>query len=241
MDFSWNESDTVISAPIIITLLAFCLYWFTAKSKRIASLFYKNKPFDQASSNHVFFTKYFGFLSMGALPFIACLIFLPQYSLADFGVSFNSETTGESLFWILVLSVVLIPTSFISARQSKRHINYPQVRAKIWSRGILFKSLLGWFLYLFGYEFLFRGVLLIPLVDSIGLWPAIAINIALYSGTHIPKGLGETMGAIPFGLVLSLITISTGTIWVAFFAHLIIAWTNNLVALKYNPETNLIK
>ena len=46
----------------------------------------------------------------------------------------------------------------------------------------------GWFLYLFGYEFLFRGVLLIPLIDPLGMWPAIAINIAVYSATHIPKG-----------------------------------------------------
>ena len=28
---------------------------------------------------------------------------------------------------------------------------------------------LGWFLYLFGYEFLFRGVLLFPLVESLGV------------------------------------------------------------------------
>ena len=37
---------------------------------------------------------------------------------------------------------------------------------------------LGWFLYLFGYEFLFRGVLLIPLIEPLGMWPAIAINTA---------------------------------------------------------------
>ena len=33
----------------------------------------------------------------------------------------------------------------------------------------------------------------IPLIDPLGMWPAIAINIALYSATHIPKGLDETI------------------------------------------------
>ena len=44
------------------------------------------------------------------------------------------------------------------------------------------------------------------------MWPAIAINIALYSATHILKGLDETIGAIPLGFVLCLLTISSGTI-----------------------------
>ena len=67
-------------------------------------------------------------------------------------------------------------------------------------------NLLGWAIYLFGYEFLFRGILLFPLAETVGVWPAIAVNIALYSATHIPKGLDETLGAIPLGLVLCWLT-----------------------------------
>ena len=108
--------------------------------------------------------------------------------------------------------------------------------AKTWTKKTIFINALGWFLYLFGYEFLFRGVLLIPLIDPLGMWPAIAINIALYSATHIPKGLDETIGAIPLGFVLCLLTISSGTIWIAFIVHVVMAWTNTFTALKFNPE-----
>jgi len=86
---------------------------------------------------------------------------------------------------------------------------------------------------------LFRGVLLVPLVEPLGVWAAIAINIALYSATHIPKGLDETIGAIPLGFTLCLLTLASGTIWIAFFVHLAMAWTNSLTALKYSTEIHL--
>ena len=123
----------------------------------------------------------------------------------------------------------------------KNLLNYPQIRAKVWTKKMLFINALGWFLYLFGYEFLFRGILLIPLVEALGMWPAIAINIALYSATHIPKGLDETLGAIPLGFVLCLLTISSGTIWIAFIVHVVMAWTNTFTALKFHPDMRIQK
>ena len=78
-----------------------------------------------------------------------------------------------------------------------------------------------------------------PLVDAdlgVGMWIAIAINTAMYSATHIPKGLDETIGAIPLGIVLCLLTIASGTIWIAFLVHVAMAWTNSLTAFKFHPE-----
>ena len=178
---------------------------------------------------------------MGIFPTIICLIFLPEITIADLGLTLIYETSLFSLFWIFVLSAIIVPLTYLSAQKPKNLANYPQIRAKVWSKKMLFINALGWFLYLFGYEFLFRGVLLIPLIEPLGMWPAIAINIALYSATHIPKGLDETIGAIPLGFALCLLTISSGTIWVAFIVHVVIAWTNSFTALKFHPEMQLKK
>ena len=166
---------------------------------------------------------------------------IPELTLADYGLSIIPETTFFTTAWTLGLSALVIPLAYFSAKNPKNLVNYPQIRTKEWTKKTLFINLLGWALYLFGYEFLFRGTLLIPLVEPLGIWTAIAINIALYSATHIPKGLDETLGAIPLGLVLCLLTVASGTIWIAFIVHVAMAWTNSLTALKFNPDINYIK
>tara|TARA_B100000886_G_scaffold233042_1_gene162801 strand:- start:646 stop:1182 length:537 start_codon:yes stop_codon:yes gene_type:complete len=178
---------------------------------------------------------------MGIFPTTICLILLPEITLSDLGLTLIYETSLFSLFWIFVLSAIIVPLTYLSAQKPKNMVNYPQIRAKVWSKKMLFINALGWFLYLFGYEFLFRGILLIPLIEPLGMWPAIAINIALYSATHIPKGLDETIGAIPLGFILCLLTISSGTIWIAFIVHVVIAWTNTFTALKFHPDMELQK
>lgn len=241
IDWTWTDLDLRISLPLLLTLVFFSIYWFTSKSEKIKKRFYDKYDHDQASLKHIFFTKYFGFISMGILPTILCLVFLPKLTLADLGLTFIYKTAQFSIFWILGLSVLIIPLVYFSAKKPKNLVNYPQIRAKVWTKKMVFINALGWFLYLFGYEFLFRGILLIPLIEPLGMWPAIAINIALYSATHIPKGLDETIGAIPLGFVLCLLTISSGTIWIAFIVHVVMAWTNTFTALKFHPEMNLKK
>ena len=239
IDWTWTDLDLRISLPLLLTLAFFSIYWFTSKSEKIKKRFYDKYDHDQASFKHIFFTKYFGFISMGILPTILCLVFLPELTLADLGLTFIYKTAQFSIFWILGLSILIIPLVYFSAKKPKNLLNYPQIRAKVWTKKMIFINALGWFLYLFGYEFLFRGILLIPLIEPLGMWPAIAINIALYSATHIPKGLDETIGAIPLGFVLCLLTISSGTIWIAFIVHVVMAWTNTFTALKFHPEMNL--
>lgn len=240
-DLTWNGNDIKSFLPLMLALFSFTTYWFTANSAKIKNSFYKKYDFDTASFKHIFFTKVFGFVSMGVFPIVVCLFFLDDYTLTDYGLTFIPETTLFSLAWIIGLSILVIPLVAFSAKQPKNLINYPQIRSKIWTKKMFYMNALGWFLYLFGYEFLFRGVLFIPLVDQFGVWPAIAVNIALYSATHIPKGLDETIGAIPLGLVLCLLTLMSGTIWIAFIVHVVMAWTNSFTALKHHPDMQYIK
>jgi membrane protease YdiL (CAAX protease family) len=93
-----------------------------------------------------------------------------------------------------------------------------------------------WFLYLFAYELLFRGTLLFILASVIGPWPAVGVNVALYTAVHVPKGRQEAVGALPLGFLLCLITLSTGSIVVAVLAHAAIAIANGLFALHYRSD-----
>jgi len=235
-DFSWQEGDLTAFLPIILATVFFSVYWFTAKSEKLKSWFYERYNFDKASVSHISFNRIVGFLAMGVIPAIISLIFMKGYSLVSFGLSFKAGTTLFSLAWILGLSMLVMPLAYFSAKKPKNLLNYPQIRAKVWTNRIVIINALTWTLYLLGYEFLFRGLLLFPLVEQLGVWPAIAVNIALYSATHIPKGLDETVGAIFLGLVLCLLTLASGTIWIAFLVHVAMALTNSFTALKFHPE-----
>lgn len=239
-DLTWRNSDFLPFFTIITSTFFFSVYWFIFASEKIKQRFYSNFPDnDEGTIRHVLFTKYAGFVLMGVLPAAVFMTLFP-YSLSDYGIAFDKGTNLLSLYWCLGLGAIIIPMNYFAARRPKTFSMYPQIRAKEWDRKLILRYSLAWCAYLFGYEFLFRGILFIPLVDAMGVWPAISVNIALYSATHIPKGADETIGAAPLGLVLCLITLQTGTIWVAFIVHVFLALSNSLFALKFHPEFKIV-
>jgi membrane protease YdiL (CAAX protease family) len=236
IDLAWVAGDIESFYPIVMALMGFVVYWFISISPKTKAHFYVKYSEDNASAKHILFTKYSGLVFMGILPLITSLFVLPQYGLADYGLTIIPQTSLTTVAWIFSLGIIIIPIASISAKKPKNLLNYPQIRSKEWNTSLKIKNAMGWAAYLFGYEILFRGILLFPLVTEFGVWPAIAVNVALYSSTHIPKGLDETIGAIPLGIVLSLLTLQTGTIWIAFFVHLTMALTNSFTALKHHPD-----
>jgi membrane protease YdiL (CAAX protease family) len=228
-------------APIYLALFGFVVFWFISKSPKIKAYFFQKHSYDTAWLRFIYMTKWVGFLSMGVLPLVFLLAIEPQRGLTYYGLNFRSDTLLFNILVTLGLSLILIPLAAFSAKKPKNLVNYPQIRALNWDAKTFRLNLLGWAVYLFGYELLFRGLLLFPLVEAYGVWLAIAVNVALYSATHIPKGLDETIGAAPLGFLLCLLTLMAGNIWIAFFVHVAMAWTNSLTALKHHPDIHYHK
>ena len=146
------QDDQISSFVILITTFCFIIYWFVAQSQKIKEVFYAKHAFDEASRKHIFFTKYVGFLVLGLIPVLFLWLLIPSFSLKEIGLWFNSETTWFSIAWSLGLSLVVIPMAFISAKKPENLKNYPQIRSKVWTNKTMVINLLGWALYLFGYE-----------------------------------------------------------------------------------------
>jgi membrane protease YdiL (CAAX protease family) len=98
---------------------------------------------------------------------------------------------------------------------SKGHSLSPIAQDKKW------EYLIVWILYLLMYEFYFR-TLLFPYHDG-NLVSAIAINVCFYVLAHTHHGK-EAIGAIPYGIIICLVTASTGNLWAAFLSHLALAF-----------------
>ena len=176
----------------------------------------------------VIFIRLCGMVLFGLIP-VLFLWMLPGYTISQLGLNVNRF--AGSLIWIIILGVFLISMNFFLIRNPKNLKNYPQIQKESWNIYLILINTLSWAGYLFAYEFMFRGLLLFPLVNHLGIVAAIIINTILYSATHFYKGIQEVIGAIPLGIVLCLLTIEYGNIWIAFFAHLWLALSCEYFAL----------
>lgn len=245
VDFTFSSEDLRIFIPVISVLIAFITFWFLWKSDRFQHRLIEKYGVDWGAANIVIYSKIFGGFVMSILPVTAYMIAFPETNFFDLGLGVSVEELNSTLSWSLGLSTLLILIVWIKTRNPKTldsypYNQYPQIRINNWTRKMMVIYLISWTIYMFSYEFMFRGLLLFTVKDAIGLWPAIAVNIAIYSGTHIPKGLEETLGSIPFGIILCLITIETGNMWTAALVHIAISHTVNLTTFKWHPELKFI-
>jgi membrane protease YdiL (CAAX protease family) len=173
-----------------------------------------------------------GFVFLGLFPWLFFTICYPV-SFSEIGLTFGR--TG--IYWYLMIGAPLVAVAVMSqtAKNPKNQAVYPQMRLKTWTFRTLCISFTGWGIYLFSYEFLFRGILWFLCFYAFGFWPALAINLAVYSALHLPKGMGETLGAIPLGALVCFFTWLTGSILVAFMTHLAMAVSSEFFSLYYNP------
>jgi len=242
MDSGIHINDQLLKAgiPVVAGLIAYMIYWFAQESDRIKEKLMRKFGEEGGSVKLILGAKYLGAITLGILPFMAYRIAFPDTSLKEFGVWLNNETALMSLLLIIGLGGIMVLVGSMLSKSPNVLAKQPEIRIKEWPRSLLFYNLLAWAVYLLGYEFFFRGVLLFPLVESIGMWPAIGVNVIFYAGVHIPKGADEVLAAVPLAIVLCLLTVKTGTIWIAYFVHVAMAWTVTLSALKHQANMRII-
>ncbi len=238
MDYSlnWTANDSLFFFVIITVTVGFVCYYFISESdkfkSKIVEIFGKQKSLSYA----VYIQRFLGVLFFGIIPFVILLIFSDK-DIAFYGINLNHLST--SLYWILGISPLLIIMNFFNSKKADNLALYPQVRSEIWSLSTLVISGLTWILYLAAYEFMFRGFLLFVSLQYLGVWSAIALNVAIYSLVHVPKGIKEAVGALPLGIVLGIITVQTSSILVAFVVHIVLALSNEWFSLKAHPDINI--
>jgi membrane protease YdiL (CAAX protease family) len=121
---------------------------------------------------------------------------------------------------------VLLP--FIALLFSCAYVSYLSVKNQVqkdiaisdykFSDGWLYFSIR--FVFLFGYEFFFRGVMLYTFLEHYNPFLAILYCTIPYLIIHIFDSRKEIVGTIPFGIILCTITYLTSSIWFAFLMHL---------------------
>ena len=228
------------SGPVSIAAasLAFLLYYFTVASNRF-SRHLKNKFTDTgASIRKILCQRLLGAILFGLIP-VLIIILVYKRPLNQYG--FAGDYIMKSFLWWIPMAALIVLISYYGARNKKNLEMYPQIRVEQWNTGLLIVSALSWVTYLAGYEFLFRGFLLFSCLETFGYWPAIIINICLYSLFHVHKGPREVFGSLFVGFLLCYLTLYLGSFWFAIFVHVTMALSNEWFSLGFQPEMKFIK
>lgn len=238
-DFSFPPfAFTPVIFAISITLAGFYLYHYTATEGWLHRTLTTETSPTRYWVQRIFTQKLWGFVIMGIVP---AMLNATIYNVwpADYGLQWPHLL--NYLLWLLPAFLIPVAINYFLARNTQTHRQYPQMRIAQWKPLLFLINALGWLLYLTGYEYLFRGILLFTLSAAFGAWPAIVISVAIYSLAHLPKGIGETLGAIPFGIIISIIALYTGTIFFAIVIHWALAVSTDYFSIRYNPAMSFIK
>jgi membrane protease YdiL (CAAX protease family) len=167
---------------------------------------------------------------------VPALLFIVILRSDPSGIGFTAGMISRIKYPLVILLIIIPFLTFYSSKNPRIHKISPELRTKTWHFHHVALSLSCWLVYLFGYEFFFRGILWFLCFNALGFWWALAINIALYSIVHIPKGPIMTWGAIPLGTLLCFLTSITGSFLPAFLIHSTMALSTELFSVYNNPE-----
>jgi len=220
------------SLSITLLTLGFIAYQFVISSERLRDGFARRVGQERSLAWWIYFQRLWGLLLYGLVPWV--IFSLRGNSLSDFGVKFQSGR--ETLIWTAGLGAVVVLMNYFVGRTPSNLAMYPQIRMHRWPRSVVVASAVTWVLYLLAYEFMFRGWLFFTCLDAMGPELAIVVNVSLYALVHVPKGFNETVGAIPLGALLCWLTLQTGTIWIAFLVHSIMALSNEWFSMYYTRK-----
>jgi membrane protease YdiL (CAAX protease family) len=227
--------NTILSGTYI--LIAFISYYFIINQEVIKGYFIKKAGDRPGQIRMILFQRLTGILLFGILP-LTIFFIRNNSSLIESVLKIHFNLT--SLIIVMVFVLISFCINYFAARSPDNLIMYPQIRCKTWSFSLLVISGLSWMTYLLAYELTFRGFLLFSSIKEFNPFIAIVLNICLYSIVHIPKGIKESIGAIPMGLILCILTIHSGTIWMAFWIHCSMALSNEWLSIKYHPEMKIL-
>ncbi len=130
-------------------------------------------------------------------------------------------TTFQQPEWyIVVLSTAVLVLSALLAYRSVQK----KIKEKTERSDYTFDQARIYFpiriVFLFFYEFFFRGVIFFSLLQIFDLYISILITTILYVLIHSFDSKTEILGALPFGILLCFFSYTTNSIWIAFIIHM---------------------
>jgi len=227
---------TVAAISLGYFSLAFMVYFFSPNYPWTKKFAIRLGDSESEPEIRVYLERFIAFILLGLIPGILFWL-ISDFQLSSVGVALPA---GKYLWlkWLIPLAI-FFGIYFFRPEKGVTTAFYPQVRKTNWDFKRFLINTSSWIVYLAAYEFAFRGWLFFTCLDAFGYLPAVMINCAIYSISHIPKGFGEAFGAFFMGILFCIIAKQTGSFLIPFVLHLVLAVGNDLKAITVNPEMHI--
>lgn len=224
----WDRQATVIllAAALLLTLHR---YYSRRSFFRLhfAEYFY-NLPLVESHSY------YYWFLTT-ALTLLLLPILVAKFGatgrLKDYGFQFGNQKLGWSLTgaaWFLMIPVVILAVIVYPPFAAK----YPlcKVVAKSWQAFLPYQLAYG--IYMFSWEFFFRGFMLFGLERRFGNY-TLLIQTIPFAVMHYSKPLPEAIGSIIASVLLGVLALETRSFIYGAAIHWLVAMTMDVVVVTF--------
>lgn len=177
---------------------------------------------------------YYWFLTTAVtLLFVPALVakFGTKARLRDYGCQLGNQKLGWGITaaaWILMIPVVILAVIVYPPFVAKYPLS--KVVASSWQAFLPYQ--LAYCVYMFSWEFFFRGFMLFGLERKFGNY-SILIQTIPFAVMHYSKPLPEALGSIIAGVLLGVLALETRTFIYGAAIHWLVAMTMDIVAVLF--------
>ncbi len=184
--------------------------------------FFRTYLFDSVPADYdVYLAEYlYWFISDFFTLFILSLLiikFVLKENLRDYGLIWGDYKTGIKIsvfFLAVMLPIIWIASSADSFVQKYPHLHSAK---ESWGLFLIYES--GMLIYMFAWEFIWRGFMLFGLKEKFGYY-AVLIQMIPFVILHNGKPELETFGAIAGGIALGILALRTKSIYYCVAVHI---------------------
>ncbi len=224
----WERQATVILLASALLLTLHRYYSRRSFFKRHFAEYFGNAPLAESYPYYYWFL-----ITAFTLLLVPILVakFGTKEKLSDYGVQLGNQRLGwrvTGIAWILMIPVVILAVIAYPPFVAK----YPlcKVVASSWQAFLPYQLAYG--VYMFSWEFFFRGFMLFGLERKFGNY-SILIQTIPFAVMHYSKPLPEALGSIIAGVLLGVLALETRSFIYGAAIHWLVAMTMDVVAVAF--------
>jgi len=175
------------------------------------------------------------FITLFILPILIIKLFFKE-KIANYGLKLGDYKFGLIITFISI--IVMLPILWFVSASPEFAAKYPhlQMAKENWTIFIIYE--IGMFIYLFSWEFIWRGFTLFGLEEKFGYY-AVFIQMIPFVILHNGKPELETFSAIIGGIILGIVALRTRSFIYGVFIHFAIMLSIDLFSTFRTTTENV--